>query len=372
MNICLILHRYGIPLDDPCVYPLGFMYVSAVLKRNGHNVKVLNYNLWDYDLEAELEGQDCALFTGFEEFKPYIIRDAAVCKRMGIHTVLGGALATFDPSQMMSHVDAVVIGEGEDIVETALENKGILRGSNPKLKGLPLPDYEGFGIDEYHRRHATRYMGVLTSRGCPFACSFCSQTCAFQDRDLRFVFEEIDYYKSAYQLEVVIFNDNTINVSKQRFMKICHEMKARSLGWGASIRADVFDEEMAIAAKQSGCMYFVVGVESFNQEKLDYMNKKIKVEDTRRTLDLLHKHDIDYHGNILVGFENESYEDIAREIQSIPAGYKVFPCFVYPFVGTKNGKKRNITEEQESFLSNEFRDYIQKMGKYLYPVTAVT
>ena len=80
MNICLILHKYGVSLDDPCIYPIGYMYVSSYLKSIGHKVKVLNYNLWDdYDLVEELKGQDVAGFTGFEEFKPAILRYEKIC-----------------------------------------------------------------------------------------------------------------------------------------------------------------------------------------------------------------------------------------------------------------------------------------------------
>ena len=92
------------------------------------------------------------------------------------------------------------------------------------------------------------------------------------------------------------------------------------------------------------------------------------VADIHRTLGLLHKYDIDYHGNILVGFENESYTDIVSEIRSIPTGYRVFPCFVYPFIGTNNGHKRNITNEEYLFLDNKFKNYIHTKGKYCYPV----
>ena len=172
MNITLILPKYSVSLADPCCYPLGFMTISAVLKRAGHKVNVLNLNLWDYDLDAELTGQDAVLMTGFDEFTEFNKTVSAWCKDNNIHTVLGGAMATFAAGEMIQHFDAVVIGEGEDVIYTALQSTGIIQGTKPDLDNIPLPDYEGFGIEEYHKRHSIKYMGILTSRGCPYNCKF--------------------------------------------------------------------------------------------------------------------------------------------------------------------------------------------------------
>ena len=366
MKICLVCHKYAVPLDDPCCYPLGFMSVSAMLKRMGHEVKVLNYNLWDYDFEQEIEGQDRVCFTGFEEFFPLIKRDAAICRERGIVTILGGALATFLPLDMLQYVDTVVIGEAERVLDEALTTKGIVQGHAPDLHALPFPDYEGFGIEEYHLRHGYPYMGVLTSRGCPHHCTFCAQTCKFQFRKLQDVFDEIDLYHRLYGCRQIIFNDNTINVDRRRFLSLCQGMKGRGT-WGAAIRADVWDEEMTRAAKDGGCGYVIVGVESFNQARLDRMRKGVKVEQITRTLDLLSKWDIQYSGNVLVGFDEDSYGDVAEEVHAIPPQYNVFPAMVQPFIGTQDAKTRKITEVEYEFLSGAFRQYIEQKGKYLYP-----
>lgn len=351
MNIVLVLHKYGVPLSDPCIYPLGFMYVSATLKQQGHKVKVLNYNLWDYDLKEEIKNQDVVMFTGFEEFKNSIIRDSQTCKEAGVQVIIGGALATFCTEEMSKYSDLICIGEFEQC----------------SINEIPFPDYEGFEVEEYFKRNEMKHIGVLTSRGCPFHCTFCSQTCGFRMRDLSNVFQEIDEYINKYKPDSIIFNDNTFNINKQRFIKVCEEMRSRKIAWGASIRCDVFDESMVVIAKNSGCLYFVVGIESFTQERLDMMNKCIKVEDIYRTLDLLHKHKINYHGNILLGFENDTYQDIANEVSKIPVGYSVFPILVQPFIGTQNGRQRLLTSEESKFLSEEFRNYVYANDKYQYP-----
>ena len=214
MKIMLVLHKYGLPLDDPCCYPIGYMYISSMLKQMGHNVKVLNYNLWEYNFLDELKGTNCVFFTGFEEFLPYIQRDAKICKELGIKTVVGGALATFKPKMMSSICDVVITGEGETIISAALTSSGVISGGKINITKLPYPDYEGFGIDEYNMRHKVKYIGILTSRGCPYTCTFCAQTCYSQYRPLTDVFKEIDLYVWKYLIKMIIFNDNTLNLQK--------------------------------------------------------------------------------------------------------------------------------------------------------------
>jgi radical SAM superfamily enzyme YgiQ (UPF0313 family) len=142
--------------------------------------------------------------------------------------------------------------------------------------------------------------------------------------------------------------------------------KATKVAWSAAIRADVFDEDMAVAAKNSGCQYFVIGVESFRQDRLDKMNKQIKVKQIVKTLDLLHKHKIGYHGNIILGFADETVEEITREIVGLPKGYNLFPVLAQPFAGTK--VKSSLTEDERGNLNGLFIKYAESKGMNTYPV----
>lgn len=347
MKAVLACYKYGVPLSDPCCYPLGFMYVSSMLKKMGHKVKVLNYNLKEHDFEKEITGNDAVMFSGFEEFLPLIERDTRICREKGIKTVLGGALATFRTSEMEKIVDSVVVGPGFVDIPTA-----------------PYPDYEGFGIDEYHRRHEVRYMGVLTAAGCPFSCNFCSHIGPYQERQLEDVFDEIDFYHAKWKIELIIVNDNTLNVHKHRFMEFCEGMKGRDIAWTAAIRSDRFDEEMCRAAKDSGVNYLLVGIESFMQERLNKMGKRTKVADNLRTLDLLEKYKIRYHGNLLLGFDWDSPDSLHKELASMQMGYNVFPVLYQPFIGAK--AKSGISGTERERLSSMFKDYAEGKGMNVY------
>ena len=349
MKSTLYLPKYGVLLDDPCCYPLGFMYVSGILKESGDEVKVLNENLWNYDLREEFKRQDVVYFTGGTEFLERNEGARTIAAGKGCKTVIGGAMATFAP-ELLSSYDSILPGEFE---------------WGTPLDRIPYPDYEGFGIDEYHRRHGYKYMGVLASRGCPFSCSFCAQVCKYRQRDLWYVREEIVHYRSKYGIELVVFNDNTLNVTKSRFLEICDIMGQLKILWTAAIRTDVFDAEMARRAKESGCRFFVVGVESFNPERLRLMNKHITVEDTIRTLNLLHDFDIDYSGNVVLGMDGETMDTIVEEVELMPKCYKIFPVLAQPFPGTTF--ETSITGVQRDALNELFMKNATDKGKSCYP-----
>ena len=92
---------------------------------------------------------------------------------------------------------------------------------------------------------------------------------------------------------------------------------------------------------------------------IDFMNKKVRTEQIINTLELLHKYNIKYHANILLGFENETYNDIQREVSLIPPKYNLIPAIVQPYIGTKNGRTRLISKHEEAYLSHLFKEYAE-------------
>lgn len=343
----LWLPKYAVPLDDPCCYPLGFMYVSAILKASGVPVKVCNNNLHSYSIENELEGVKEVWLTGWDSFLKENLNVAKVCRDRGIKTRIGGAIATYTPERVRDHIDYIFTGEWSIFSD---------------LNSEPWPDYEGFGIEEYHRRHPYRYMGILTARGCPYSCTFCRSICKYRTRDLTLVENEIDYYISHHRIEVLVVNDNTLNVSKDRFKAFCKMMLGKGLSWSCAMRLDNVDDEMMSLAKRSGLIYSVVGVESFLQERLDMMNKRLTVEQVERGLELFEKYDIKYHGNILFGFQGETEDDIDREFEIMKQKrYNVMPAYLQNFEGVR---AKGVTHRHRN---DEFLDYVHSKGYYTYP-----
>ena len=96
------------------------------------------------------------------------------------------------------------------------------------------------------------------------------------------------------------------------------------------------------------------------------MNKQVTAVQIRSTLDILERHRIGYHGNILLGLDGESYDDIMGELAEMPRQYNVFPVLVQPFIGTQY-RHRSITPEQSAFLNGAFTQYAENRGMSCYP-----
>ena len=348
--IAIWIPKYSVDIEDPCCYPLGVMYISSVLKRAGFPVTVYNNNLDACD-SAVLSKFEVVLFTGFAETMPANIEIATKLREQGVRTILGGAYATFNTHDAEPHFDAIVVGEGEKAVFTALMLDGVHQSPEVDIDRIPWPDYFGININEYHRRHTVRYMGVLASRGCPHSCTFCSSVCRYRTRSLSAVKNEISFYKSVYDIDTVVVNDNTLNATPHRLADFSQMMMPMGLRWSAALRMDNLDRESLVMAKRSGLCYTVVGVESFDQSKLDGYNKRITVEQVRTGLGLLMELEINYTGNILVETEEEFYD-------AIPDAHKywLYPTGMKKFAG-------NATQDAPPRVHDLCRDYSVKRSR---------
>jgi len=351
MIVAIWVPKYNIEFDDPCCYPMGLMYISAVLKRDGHAVVVLNNNLYPHSPEV-LTYADAVLFTGFEETMPETIMLSTRLRSKGVHTILGGAYATFKTDEALKHFDVVVVGEGEHAFPTALRVRGTINAAPMAMSDIPLPDYAGFGIDEYHRRRDIRYMGVLTARGCPHSCTFCSSVCKFRVRDLRDVRAEVNRYIDTYNVSTIVINDNTLNTSLARLSDFCDMMRPMAIEWTAALRLDNLNEDLVRSARDSGLVYAVVGVESFDQQKLDAMNKSITVREVVAGLELLQKYAVPYTGNVLVSSEEEIDNNM-----TLIRKYRLYPTAIKKFVG-------NSVDEAPAAVQNRCRTYAQEHGRH--------
>lgn len=314
------------------------MYVSALLKQQGVQVKVLNCNLHEYDLDKELIGATDVFFTGFDPFINEIKRVASICRNKNIHTVVGGAVATYSKELLEPYVDTIY--HGEFFPHLAIDDN-------------PWPDYKGFGIDEYHKRHTHRYMGVITSRGCPYSCAFCSSVCKFRVRSLTSVQEEIKHYIDKYKIELLVVNDNTLNFTEGRFSDFNDMIRPLNIKWSAALRLDNINDDLIKSAKDAGLVHAIVGVESFDQKKLDIFNKQITVEKIKTGLDILESNHLKYYGNLLISNIKE-----LLDYRPVLEKYHLFPVEIKKFAGN------NVVASSKN-IANICREYVVS-NKMLY------
>ncbi len=320
--------------------PLGAGYIASVLREDGHAVRILDNSVASLSPE-ELKryvldfAPDLVGLTAFTFCVKRCFETARILKETDprIKVVFGGPHATYLPEQTLADpgVDIVVTGEGEmtmrelaaalasgtslDVVKGTLYKDGagkIIRNPDRELiddlDSLPLPAYDLMEMDRYYssvnRRFTdTRFGAIITSRGCPHQCTFCSHKMFGKKLRMRSpenVADEIALLQGRYGIGELIFLDDTFTMDRRRAIGICDLIVRRGLKvvWTCNTRADHASGELYGAMYRAGCRGLHIGAESASQEMLDRMKKGITVEQITNAVALAKKH----IGHVVCGF----------------------------------------------------------------------
>ena len=162
------------------------------------------------------------------------------------------------------------------------------------LENYPMPALDLVPIEKYRispdMRTGSRLGLIITSRGCPYNCMFCSNKLlterTYRLRSIRSVIDEIEYLLTHYKINQLMIFDDNFAVDKKRTLALCAEFVSRGFpekfNWWAETSVDVLDEEILTAMKNAGCSIISLGLKSGNQRLLDLINKKITLEQTRK------------------------------------------------------------------------------------------
>lgn len=364
MKILLILARQT--RMESYHLPVGIGYVSASLKRAGHEVKVLNPNhsteeLTDLLAAEIMANQPDVIGTGGMAFHlTEVALTVKTARRIlpQAKIVIGGPLVSNQPELVMAAIpeaDFGVIGEGEQttpeliaalesgtdvaqvmglIYRTSMLDVSLKRTpSRPienNLDELPWVDYEGLGLDVYAGLHragecapalvadsSTRVMPLLTSRGCPYPCTFCCHEAAgrrYRARSLDEVFAEIRDAVKRFRINALFIYDDLFCLKRSRLVEFCERVKPLGLRWECSLRAGQIDENILALMKDSGCCCISIGVESMSPRVLESMQKKTTKKELERVLGLIYSAGIGLWSNLIFGDPMETYETAMESI----------------------------------------------------------
>jgi anaerobic magnesium-protoporphyrin IX monomethyl ester cyclase len=399
MKICLISPPYNsavksvVGVSSP---PLGLAYIASVLRQN-HEVKIIDSNVLNYtisDVERELRSfnPDVVGITSVTPsiYEAYKVAETAKKVREDCIVVLGGPHATFMPRQTMEeckYIDIIVKGEGEETTRELIENvekgaplngvKGItFREKNeiidtdprPFIKNIddiPFPSRDLLPMHLY-KFNGVKYTTMLTSRGCPFKCSFCSSSRLFggywRGRSPENVLEEMKIVYEEYGIRNIEFIDDTFTLNQERAEKICDEIikQGWDISWGASSRVDTLSKKLAEKMKKAGCWIIYLGIESGSQKILDAIGKRITLEQVEKAVKILKDAGIKVLGSFIIGFLQDTKETIKETIKfakSLNLDYAQFSILT-PYPGTPifdYAKKHGmlLTEDWSKYTATE-------------------
>ena len=324
-----IFSRYRLPR-------LGTLILGTILKQAGYQVEVMAEVVEKLDfkklLSADLVGISSITSTAT---RAYALADEL--KQAGKTVIFGGPHPSFLPEEALSHGDFVLRGEAEKnilLLLRAIEEKTGLEEvpglsfrvgdrifHNPSQPEL-CPEMDEIPFPDFSLLHGKLgpVKPVMTSRGCPYDCSFCAVTELF-GRKYRFrnaekVLEDLAQLNLKKGDVVFFYDDNFVaNPShSKRLLKLMIENKITP-PWTAQVRADASkDEELLELMKKSGCYFVYIGLESINPETLKSYKKKITLEEIEFAISRFHKYGIRIHGMFVFGADTDTLETIQETV----------------------------------------------------------
>ncbi len=359
--------------------PLGVAYLAAVIRENGYKVKIIDRSIEQRPLTVEdFSPFDVIGISADTPRYPEALEIAGAAKKAGKMVIMGGYHVTFLDKEALETgvVDIIVRGEAEEIIINLLntiENNGDLH----KVKGisyiengelvrtppappprnldaLPFPARDLLPMDKYSSMMAgLPLVNLITSRGCPFNCYFCSSSkfggLKWRYRSARSIVDEMEmlYHDDGYR--AFAFMDDNFTLSKRRVMNFADELEKRKMNdiiWWCFSRVDILirNEDMVKRMAESGAFQIFLGLESHNEQTLDDYGKNVGNKEQDQAIALLHKYGINIHGSFIVGDINETEEiamQTARWVQKVNPRVAQFSILTpYPGTALYNDMKR--------------------------------
>lgn len=355
--------------SDVVIHPLGLIFLGAVLKKAGYDVRV--FNIFKEDIPKTVEEIVALkpLFSGFSTLTgaqtkyTHEMSKAIKARDKDIIIVWGGVHPTLLPEDCLKEecVDLVAMGEGEEmIVEladclAAGRDPGSVKGIGHKRQGAFRADSRRPFITELDKYapdwslvgdlekcvtvlpDGRRQVDFVTSRGCPYNCSFCYNL-KFNDRRWRkhsfeYVVDQIRYLRERHNIRAIQFHDDNFFVDMGRAFGILEKLKGMDvIATSCMIRLEVLTEEILKRLKALGVRRIFVGVESGSSRVLELINKGLTRELILKQFALLSKFpDISVTAAMIVGFPTETKEEIWQTVDLGVALSEIFPDIVVTF-----------------------------------------
>jgi len=334
--------------------PFGLLAVGTALRKNGFNVEIVDMNNnRKVDLGELLSKIDCLEAVGIScdlDNFPITQKIIAAIKKKNpdLNIIVGGPFPTVAPELYLDHTEADCVIQGEaDAIEPKTimsEMKGILRrrGIIRHLDCFAPWDYSLIDLERYINQPVNDLpspcASIITSRGCPFECSFCASRYLgnkCRTRSIDSVRTEIEWFIESYEIQGLQFLDPTFTLDKARSLEICEMLESYDLKWSCMTRVDRLDQELVEAMAASGCVRVWLGLESFSQDVLDQSNKKTITESNVDAVKILQRNGVIAGGFIVLGLPGQTRESLQETWEEIKRlGINITPNMLYPIPGT--------------------------------------
>jgi len=335
------------------VYPaLGLAYLAGAARRAGFPVAVVEAHAEDLS-HAEVvravadQGSRLVGLTSTTFNWPVVAALAREIRQAlpEALVVVGGPQLSLFPEECMTEaaIDVAVVGEGDEVIVELLER--VEQGS--ELAGVPgtlvrvgdevaraderppltdldrlaLPALDLLPIRRYRSLTLPRpFVSMVTSRGCPYRCRYCSQAYvggAHREHGVERVLEEIRRALEVFGAREIVFFDETFTLDRERVLAICRGILDSGLrpSWDVRTRADLLDDELLAAMREAGCASIHVGIEAGSERVRRLMNKRLDLDKGWRALTRARSLGIGTRGYFMLGYPGETGEEMEETIR---------------------------------------------------------
>jgi len=364
--------------------PYGLFTLASNAIRAGHKVKVLNLSSFSWEKTAEIvRALDADLF-GFSCWtanRRGVALVSALVKEAHplAHVTIGGPHATPLAKEMLAHhaaIDTVCTGESEpafleiaERVEKKIpathiagtwfrENGEIQEGDDRKN----ISDLDTLAhVHDYFPTHI-----VMTSRGCPWQCTFCGAETTwgrgFRGHSIPYVIDMLEKALRKSHVKMLQIKDDTFTANRKRALDICRGIRARGLNflWSCDTRVDVLTEELLVEMRLAGCQRLSLGVESGSQNILDAIHKKITADDILDAAAMAKRVGIAVRFYMMLGNRGETVETFRETLDFLerakPHQY-LFSCLsIYPGTVDFHDAEKAGTVDREIYFREKFQE----------------
>lgn len=356
--------------------PMGLALLAAVLEREGHTVDIIDANALGLSTKEVVRRAAGAGAVGITAMTPTVGQAVDIARALK-HAepkrtvILGGAHATLLPEETMAaapEIDVLVRGEGEDNTPAllrALEEKKPLKDipgisyyrdgkpvHNPRppavvdMEFLPRLAYHLLPLKAYrpHPPHGRAYpfAAIITSRGCPYRCSYCSKPIfgyKFRGQGAARVVDEMAALVRDFGVREIAVYDDVFTLDKRRAGEICEEIMRRGLKfhWSCESRVNLVDGKLLALMKAAGCYSVAYGIESAAPEILKRLDKDSSPEEAEAAVRLTREAGLQAIGYFMIGSPGETPATVRRTIgfaRKLALDFAQFSITV-PFPGTR-------------------------------------
>lgn len=373
MRVFLVLLK----INSDCQWHVGLSYISAMLKKGGHEVELFEM--------GKINEQKRLFLEKIKEFSPEVIGISAnshqfkyveeisrLIKNCAAAPIfLGGLPVTLSPDLIvgLKDIEGICVGEGEEafleLVDNIAAGKEIKKIKNfwvrkegnifkndcrplaENLDFLPFPDRSIF--DYFKNEKIKKKPRFIFSRGCPFDCAYCCNHAIkkvykglgryVRFRSVKLALAEIEAELQKYNFSHFKLDDDTFSLNKNWLKEFCEELAIKNWGltFECNIRPGTIDEEGMKFLKKGGCVLVKIGVETGNESlRQNVLNRRFSNEEIIKTFKIANANHIKTFSFNMIGIPGETYQTIE---ETIDLNVKIEPDFMqvtifFPYRGT--------------------------------------